>query len=274
MKVLIVASWYPTTSKPEDGVFFQQRARALARNGCQVDVIVAEVCMKLHKRKAGITVSHNEGVTEYRYLRRNITPFWSEGVAIQQIDMIDKLYRMVCLESGKPDVIHLESARSAYAAIALAKKEKIPLTYTEHYTGILDSKPRSFLDRTMKKAVKNADHIFLLCSAMKRCLNPPEKKSSFLPNAIDFSEFSVSRPSECFTFAALAGLRKIKGFDFLLRAFANVVKAYPQCRLIMENKNLYDYERFTTCKGGFLTDSLENMIFDKEYLNHYLKLFL
>ena len=29
--------------------------------------------------------------------------------------------------------------------------------------------------------------------------------------------------------------------------------------VILENKNLYDYERFTTCKGGFLTDSLENM---------------
>lgn len=29
--------------------------------------------------------------------------------------------------------------------------------------------------------------------------------------------------------------------------------------VILENKNLYGYERFTTCKGGFLTDSLENM---------------
>lgn len=29
--------------------------------------------------------------------------------------------------------------------------------------------------------------------------------------------------------------------------------------VILENKNLYNYERFTTCKGGFLSDSLENM---------------
>ena len=233
MKVLIIASWYPTPQKPINGIFFRQRARALARLGCEVSVAVAEVALRLGGRKPGITVNREAGVTEYRCLQRNRTPFWEEGVAKQQVAMIRKIYEQVCKDSGKPDVIHLESARSAYAAVALAQKENIPLTYTEHYTAIYDSKPGTFLDRTMRTAVDAADHSFLLCSAVKKRLNPPEEKCSMLPNAIDFSEFALSEREKPFTFGALAALRKIKGFDTLLRAFAKVREVYPDCRLVI-----------------------------------------
>lgn len=233
MHILIVASWYPTPENPLNGIFFQQKARAMARCGHTVSVIAPEVCLRLGGRKSGISVSRVDGVAEYRYLRRNLTPFWAEGVAKQQIPMVRKLYKQVCKDNGKPDVIHLESARCAYAAVALAKKESIPLTYTEHYTGIYNSKPGTFLDRTMKLAVENADHTFLLCSAMRHRLNPAEDRSSFLPNAIDFSEFFVKESSQPFTFCALAGLRKIKGFDILLNAFAKVHSVFPDCRLVI-----------------------------------------
>ena len=231
MKVLIIASWYPTAEKPLNGIFFRQRARALARCGCEVSVAVAEVALRLGGRKPGIIVNKEAGVMEYRCLQRNRTPFWEEGVAKQQVAMIRKIYEQVCKDSGKPDVIHLESARCAYAAVDLARKEGIPLTYMEHYSGILNSKAGSFLDRTMRLAVEAASHVFVLSSAMKRRLKAPEGKCSMLPNATDFSEFVLSEPVEPFTFGALAALRKIKGIDTLLRAFAKVREAYPNCRL-------------------------------------------
>lgn len=231
MKILIIASWYPTLEQPLNGIFFQQRAQALARMSCQVSVAAPDVRLRLQGKKSGISVCHREGVAEYRYLKRNMTPFWEEGVAKQQIAMIRKIYRQVCKDSGKPDVIHLESARCAYAAVALAQKEQIPLTYTEHYSGILNSLPGSFLDRSMHLAVAAATHIFLISSAMKRRLSPPEEKCTMLPNAIDFNDFSVSAPEAPFAFGALGGLNKLKGYDILLRAFAKVRKACPNCRL-------------------------------------------
>ena len=199
--------------------------------GCKVSVAVADVRLNLHGKKKGISVCCEEGVTEYRYLHRNTTPFWEEGIARQQISMIRKIYEQVCEDSGKPDVIHLESARCAYAAVDLARKEQIPLTYTEHYSGILNSLPGTFLERTMKLAVNAADRIFLITSAMKKKLDAPEEKCVFLPNAINFSEFSVSPPDAPFVFGALGGLNKIKGYDILLRAFAKVHETYPECRL-------------------------------------------
>ena len=231
MKILIIASWYPTVDQPLNGIFFQQRARALARMGCQVSVAAPDVRLRLHGKKSGISVCHREGITEYRYLKRNMTPFWEEGIAKQQIAMIRKIYRQVCKDSGKPDVIHLESARCAYAAVALANAENIPLTYTEHYSGILNSLPGSFLDRSMGLAVDAADRIFLISSAMKRRLAPPEEKCTFLPNAIDFNVFSIAAPESPFVFGALGGLNKLKGYDILLRAFAKVREVYPNCRL-------------------------------------------
>lgn len=231
MKILIIASWYPTPEQPLNGIFFQQRAQALARMGCQVSVAAPDVRLRLQGKKSGISVCHREGVAEYRYLKRNMTPFWEEGIAKQQIAMIRKIYRQVCKDSGKPDVIHLESARCALAAVALAKKEGIPLTYTEHYSGVLNSKPGSFLDRAMGLARETAKHIFLISSAMKRRIEPSEEKCSMLPNATDFSAFTLSEPVEPFTFGALATLRKIKGLDTLLRAFAKVHQVHPECRL-------------------------------------------
>lgn len=231
MKVLIIASWYPTPENPLNGFFFQQRARALARLGCEVSVAVADVSFRLRGKKSGISVCRENGITEYRYLRRNMTPFWEEGIARQQIPMIRKIYQQVCKDSGKPDLIHLESARCAYAAVDLARKEQIPLTYTEHYSGILNSKSGSFSDRTMRLAVDAAERIFLISSAMKRRLTPPEEKCVMLPNAIDFSDFSVADAELPFVFGALGGLGKIKGYDILLRAFAKVHERYPECLL-------------------------------------------
>ena len=231
MKVLIIASWYPTPEQPLNGIFFQKRAQALARSGCEVSVAVADVRLRMGCKDNGLSIQRVSGVTEYRYLKRNITPFWEEGIAIQQISMIRKIYEQVCKDSGKPDIIHLESARCAYAAVRLAKKENIPLTYTEHYSGILNSRPGSFLDRTMRLAVNSAAHTFLISSAMKRRLNPLEENSSRLPNAIDFSDFAISQSAEPFTFCAMGALRSIKGYDVLLRAFGEVKKTYPDCKL-------------------------------------------
>lgn len=233
MKVLIIASWYPTSDQPLNGIFFQQKARALARCGCDVTVAVADVRLRLNGRKTGITVSRKEGITEYYGLYRNLTPFWEEGIAIQQIFIINKIYKQICKNNGKPDVIHLESARCAYAAVNLAKKENIPLTYTEHYSGILNSKSGTFLDRTMKCAVNAADHVFFISTAMKNRLNPPVNKSSYLPNGVDFSKFHIEKPETQFTFGAMGGLRKIKGYDILLRAFSRVHELYPDCKLVI-----------------------------------------
>lgn len=236
MKIMMVASWYPSEDNPLNGCFFQERARAWARLGCDVSVAVADVRLRLGNRKEGISFCQEQGVKEYRFLKRNLTPFWEEGIARQQISMIRKIYDQICRESGKPDLIHLESARCAFAAVELSRKENIPLTYTEHYSGILNSKTGSFCYTTMRRAVDAAEHIFLISSAMRNKLNPPDGKWSMLPNTVDFSNYSVSEPEGPFTFCTMGGLRKIKGYDLLLHAFAQVHEEFPDCRLVIGGK--------------------------------------
>lgn len=233
MKIMMIASWYPSEENPKNGVFFQDRARAWVKNGCEVSVAAADVRLRLGGAKAGITVTQEQGVTEYRYVKRNYTPFWEEGIARQQIAMIRKIYERICRTSGKPDLIHLESARCAMAAVALAESENIPMTYTEHFSGMLNSERGSFRDKMIRLAVDKADHIFLLSTAMKNRIDPPAEKSSFLPNSIDFSDFEITERKNPFAFCALGGMTKIKGFDRLLHAFAIVQSEFPESRLIL-----------------------------------------
>lgn len=233
MNIMIIASWYPTPEHPINGVFFQERARALARSGCNVSVAVADVRFRMHGKHAGITETCNCGVTEFRYLKRNLTPFSEKGIALQQIPMIRKIYKLVCEKFGKPDVIHLESAKVAMAAVALAREAGIPLTYTEHSSALLKCTPGSYHDKLVHLAAEQSSHIFCISSAMKNKIAPPDGKWSYLPNAIDFSQFTLAQPQTPFTFCALGSLRMIKGYDILLRAFQQVHNRYPDTRLII-----------------------------------------
>lgn len=232
MKIMIIASWYPDVN-PIDGIFFQERARLLAKSGCEVSVAHASLSIRAKGRQIGINIKKSESVTEYRYFKRNLTPFSDRGVAYQKIKMISRIYNLICQNMGKPDLIHLESAICARAAIALSKKENIPLSYTEHFSGILNSSPGTYLNKTMKLAVEYADHVFLISEAMKNKLKPVKNKSSMLPNGINFSEFTISSIPPEFTFKALGSLQKIKGYDLLIKAFALVKKRYSNCRLII-----------------------------------------
>lgn len=259
MKILIVASWYPEPGQLT-GSFFRDRARLLAQHGCEVSVVTADLRLRTGGAPPGITVRKDGGVTEYRCFKRNLTPFWEGGVARQKVPMIRKLYEQVCRDSGKPDLIHLESARSARAAVALARSEHIPLTYTEHYSDVLSSSPGSYYDRVMRLAVSSASHIFLISSAMRRKLDPPDGKWSMLPNEVDFSAFTLSEsspPPERFTFKALGSLRKVKGYDLLLKAFASVHAAYPACRLVIGGGGEEEAALKSLCDRLSLSDCVE-----------------
>ena len=233
MHIMIIASWYPESDRDVNGSLFRDRAIDLAANGCQVSVVAANVRLRLGPIKPGLYVNHTHGITEYRCYKRNLTPFSESGIALQQIGMIRKVYDRICREQGKPDIIHLESARCALAAVHLAREENIPFTYTEHYSGILSSKPGSYYDRISRLATDRAAHIFLISSAIKNRLHPPAEKCSPLPNALDCSRFSLVQPPETFTFCALGELRRIKGYDLLIQAFAQVHARHPDCRLVI-----------------------------------------
>lgn len=235
MKILIIASWYPESGQ-QNGSFFRDRATALAEQGCEVSVAVAELRFRTKTSRCEMTVSNEDGVHVYRAFKRNLTPFWEGGIARQKVSMIRRIYEQVCADHGKPDIIHLESARCALAAEALVKREGIPMTYTEHYSGVLNSKPGSYYDKMMRRALSCAEHTFLISSAMQKKIAPPDGKWSMLPNEVDFSAFTLCAPFDThqpFVFKALGSLRKIKGYDLLIEAFSLVHKKYPNSRLVI-----------------------------------------
>ncbi|HZJ69116.1 MAG TPA: glycosyltransferase [Candidatus Eisenbacteria bacterium] len=233
MKILIIPSWYPRSDNTS-GSFFHDRAKALSKKGCDVTVAVAELSFIKRGRSSAITSEYLDGVRIIRYFKRNITPFSKSGISVQKIGMIRSIYSQLVQENWKPDLIHLESALDARAAVSLAKEESIALTYTEHSSKILASKKGDYYDKMMKQAVNNADHIFVISYAIKQRLEPPEGKWSMLPNETDFSKFTLADQTMDFVFKTLGTLRKVKGYDILIRAFKMVKdRQYENCRLVI-----------------------------------------
>ena len=89
---------------------------------------------------------------------------------------------------------------------------------------------------------------------MKRKLNPPAEKWAMLPNETDFSIFTPTTPPKHFTFKALGSFSKIKGYDQLISAFAEVHKRYPNCRLVIGGYGKEEMRLKKLCKQLALTD--------------------
>lgn len=231
MRVLLLPSWYPEPGQV-NGIFFHERALALQKQGVQIIVGVCDV--SLRKQGAwGFSETVQDGIPILRMHCRNYTPFWERGMQRQKRKPLQQIYQKCVSQFGAPDLIHMDSARTAEAVLPLVQETKRPLTYTEHYSKILAAKKGSYLKRVAESASAKADHCFYISQFVKEQLQLPDDHSSYLPNSVDFSHFTLASKENhgIFHFKALGGLRKVKGYDRLLRAFAEVHQRHPATRL-------------------------------------------
>ncbi len=231
MNVLLLPAWYPELGQIS-GVFFHERAKALRALGIRMGVGICDVNFR-QNLPWGFRYEEDQGIPVFRIRKKNWTPFWEQGVQKQKKKPLEKIYRAYVDRFGEPDLIHMDSARIAEAVLPLVRKTGLPFTYTEHYSKLLSANRDSYLYRMGQEAASKADHCFYISRFVKNRLNLPEEKSSYLPNSIDFSLFSLAsqRTSVLFHFKALGSLRAIKGYDRLLRAFSLVHGKYPEARL-------------------------------------------
>ncbi|NOZ74519.1 MAG: glycosyltransferase family 4 protein, partial [FCB group bacterium] len=114
MKLFIVPSWYPSPLHPEDGTFYRDQARLLARSGIQVTVISSNIRSlkdwssrkKLDNPIGPVEVA---GVLEYRREAINVAPGLPRLFFRTYRRNLQILFWKALKDQGSPDWVWIHS---------------------------------------------------------------------------------------------------------------------------------------------------------------------
>lgn len=227
MRVFVISKGMPTEQYPLNGIFEFDQAKALARSGAEVAMLVIDFRSGSYKRKYGFSEYETEGVRVFELslplgLYRRALPLLRY--------LLIKVYKKAVKACGQPDIIHAQFYSIGAIAAVLKKRYKVPFVITEHSSKLnTDLQNISQLDLNLaKSAYQCADKLIAVSHALAANLkNNFQEEATVIPNIVDVSQFQyVERtPKDDFTFISVGNLVKIKGFDQLLEAFAEAFKA-------------------------------------------------
>ena len=185
MKVLILASWFPSKESPVSGIFIAEQARALARVH-DVRVLVPRVLTRGAQRTR--EVEKQDG---YTGVRVGLPP----RSLIHQVE-----YSVAVAREAKQhgsQVIHAHVTLPAgFAAVVAGKFTGIPVVITEHrgpFSALLES-PRDRMK--VGYALKHASAVIAVSNALAREMTSQveiERRILVIPNLVDTETF---RPAE------------------------------------------------------------------------------
>ncbi len=209
MKVLWLASWYPSALFPFDGDFIQRHAMA-ASLFCHIEVI------HVVKDKDGVfTKDVKEIITHNNQLTERIIYYKPLQISIGLIDRFlsslkyKKVYRNAVKkylsDNGKPGFIHLQIAMKAgLTALWIKRKYKIPYVLSEQWGGYLDNAKPNIKDYNFiyqhywSKIIKGAMAGTFVSVVLQNQLvrNYKVKNAFVIPNVVDTEMFFPRQKEE------------------------------------------------------------------------------
>lgn len=230
MYIMIISRGYPTEKYKMNGIFEFDQAKALAKAGHKVVFAAVDVRSIRRWRKWGIEKKEIEGVKIYAI---NI-PIGKVPKGIPEdirrkfsIWGLDKLYKIILKEQGRPDIMHAHFAGIGYTASKLKKKVNIPLVITEHYSSIM----KPVIDRRLflnaRQAYEKADALITVSPKLKAVIrNRFNKDAICIPNVVDTRLFTYApnNNSSIFRFVSTGNLKPVKRMDLTIEAFTKAFK--------------------------------------------------
>ena len=264
MKALIISRGVPTAKAPLNGIFEWDQALALKNANVDVAFLALDFRKITEKRFWGIR----------RYVREGISVFelsLPTGVYRRALGLLQfwckQMYKRVEKHWGKPDVLHSHFYFMGAIAAQLPALSGVPLVHTEHSSKLNKSLDAiSSLDKKLaQKAFTAASVITAVSTAYADKLHQNFNiKAQVLPNvlALSLSGTSTSsvtdgEPITPFTWVSVGRLIQPKGFDTLLEAFAQTLKADANQQLQIVGDGPYRGALQTKIQQLHLTDKVK-----------------
>ena len=246
MHTLIIPSWYPSTPDDVNGIFFRLQAQALQRFGVKVGVVApifrsfrTQAKTAFNPKNYGIRTYIDKDVPTYVYDSMFFFPRIPHIDRKREIAASMKLFRRYVADHGMPDVLHAHCVNSGgIIAYEIHKATGIPYVITEHSTTYARKLIRNWQRPLMYVAAQNAACRLAVSRDFAELLKEEYRglEWQYVPNILSASfeapiDLADKPANEDFTFCSVAHLQHKKGYDILLPAFAEAVKAYPNLKL-------------------------------------------
>ena len=247
MKILIIANGYPTNKHPQWGCFEKDQALALQAAGHKVIIMSIDGRFCFYWRKIGFSHIRDNGFEIY-----NI--FWFPLVLIGCINrkwefairhkMALKLYNKIAKEQGRPDILYAHFLYNIASGVDIKKQYGIPLIGMEHWSILNQEKlPRYVVDMG-NVAYKSADQIISVSDSLRKIILQQFNRNSIVIHNM-VGDIFINKEINCekninngIDFVAVGSLIQRKGFDVLIRAFAesNLKKEGARLTIIGEGE--------------------------------------
>lgn len=236
MHILFISRGYPSAQRPQNGNFEVDQAEGLAKLGHTVSMISVDLGREFLPKEYGIHRIKKNGVLSYHIFLMPMKFFAGNGLFKRHLNrQLNLLYRMVVLESGKPDILYSHYLWNSDWALYLKNKYHIPLVGIEHWSelGYEDIKP--VIEQHARRIYPQLDGLITVSHALQKKI---EERFGIHSDVV-FNTIHDSvrmKPTERkkdgnVHFITVGTLLPVKGYD-------NLVTAFAQCSLPKEKWEL------------------------------------
>ena len=274
--IFLFSAWYPTEFTPLLGNFVQNHAKAISKFAQVIVIHPYEDSSKSQKQKITIAEKQIENLVEIRVKYKGISAYKGIMAKVIRFFRIRKAYQkgieFAIQKYGKPTISHVNIlTRTAFPALRLKRKEKIPFIITEHWSRYLpeDNTFNGFFRKKITQyAVRQAAAVTTVSSHLRQAMQNYGLHNAnyhIVPNVVDtnlFQPFVVEKKKK--SILHVSGLSdREKNFSGILRVVnklaqkrndfvLNVVHNDDNSAYLpfVEENNLHDFVVFHGQKSG------------------------
>ena len=231
MRILFVSECYPDQDKPQYGIFIKQQAQALAELGHEVEVLVPALTTKdgqVEDRENGI---YN---LQYRAVRYNLFPLWASTKARKSI------YSLIAKKQYDLVAVHITGDGILKMVVTACNRLNIPVVAHYHGLNVWEEFRTAHPHRQKLYAAYRQSILQKtqgVIGVSDKVSNIARERLQGVPictvyNGVDLSLFAhKARSDDWFKIIGVGNLIEIKGFSYLVKAFAKLHRQLPHTRL-------------------------------------------
>lgn len=262
VKVLVLPSWYPSKSYPNNGIFFKEQIEALKKSNMDVTVLCIDIPYRTTKRDFKYFVKNiyiENNIKVYRYVLPLSFLHRMPKMYYKFLKYFSRYVYWRLFRKQKYDVIHAHSfLKGGYMALQLRKLLDCKCVITEHTSKILTNSLNDVEKTILKECVEGSSAFVCVSNNLKTHVESmvnSKKEILVYPNLVS-GQFSFENKGYegDFVIASVGNLIPLKRMDLLVDSFCQAFSKEEKIKLEIVG-------------AGVEYDKLENMIINNQREN-------